>query len=94
VLGDGELSRALTVRAQKFSKSAAEKIRAAGGTVVELDERGRIRETPAETPAPAPNAPKAPKAKKPEATEAPAGDAKPKKAKKKDDGGGAGGAKG
>jgi|SoiMethySBSTD1v2_1073268.scaffolds.fasta_scaffold435173_3 large subunit ribosomal protein L15 len=91
VLGDGELSRALTVRAQKFSKSAAEKIRAAGGTVVELDERGRIRETPAETPAPAP---KAPKAKKPEASEAPAGDAKPKKAKKKDDGGGAGGAKG
>ena len=41
VLGDGELKRSLTVRAQKFSKSAAEKITAAGGTIVELDERGR-----------------------------------------------------
>jgi large subunit ribosomal protein L15 len=93
VLGDGELSHALTVRAQKFSKSAAEKIRAAGGTVVELDERGRVRETPAEAPAPAA---KAPKAKKPEASEAPAAEAaKPKKAKKKDEGGdGEGGAKG
>jgi large subunit ribosomal protein L15 len=30
VLGNGELSHALTVRAQKFSKSAADKIRAAG----------------------------------------------------------------
>lgn len=33
VLGDGDLTRALTVRAHKFSKSAAEKIAAAGGTV-------------------------------------------------------------
>lgn len=41
VLGQGELTRALTVRAQKFSQSAADKIRAAGGTVVLLDERGR-----------------------------------------------------
>lgn len=40
VLGNGDVKSALTVRAQKFSKSAAEKIRAAGGTVVELDERG------------------------------------------------------
>jgi len=31
VLGDGELTRALTVRADKFSKSASEKIAAAGG---------------------------------------------------------------
>lgn len=31
VLGDGELSKALTVKAHKFSKSAAEKISAAGG---------------------------------------------------------------
>ena len=50
VLGDGELTRALTVRAQKFSKSAAEKIRKAGGTVVELDRRGREKPPP-ETPA-------------------------------------------
>lgn len=31
VLGDGDLTRALTVRAHKFSKTAAEKIEAAGG---------------------------------------------------------------
>ena len=41
VLGNGELSKQLTVRAQKFSKSAAEKIAAAGGTVVRIDARGR-----------------------------------------------------
>ena len=40
VLGNGKLERRLTVRAQKFSASAAEKIRAAGGTTVLLDERG------------------------------------------------------
>lgn len=51
VLGNGDLTHALTVRAQKFSKSAAEKIRAAGGTVVELDSQGRVRETPVEAPA-------------------------------------------
>jgi large subunit ribosomal protein L15 len=33
VLGDGELTTALTVRAHKFSKSAAEKITKAGGKV-------------------------------------------------------------
>jgi large subunit ribosomal protein L15 len=32
VLGDGEIDRALTVHAHAFSKSAAEKIAAAGGT--------------------------------------------------------------
>lgn len=32
VLGEGELDRALTVKVNKFSKSAAEKIIAAGGT--------------------------------------------------------------
>jgi large subunit ribosomal protein L15 len=31
ILGDGELSKALTVQAHKFSKSAVEKIEAAGG---------------------------------------------------------------
>jgi large subunit ribosomal protein L15 len=41
VLGTGELSRKLVVRAQKFSASARSKIEAAGGTVVELDELGR-----------------------------------------------------
>jgi large subunit ribosomal protein L15 len=33
VLGDGELDRALTVRAHKFSESARAKIEAAGGTI-------------------------------------------------------------
>lgn len=32
ILADGELSKALTVHAHKFSKAAAEKITAAGGT--------------------------------------------------------------
>ena len=41
VLGNGELSRKLTVRAQKFSSSAADKIRQAGGEVVLLDAQGR-----------------------------------------------------
>ena len=43
VLGTGEVGRRLTVRAQKFSKSAEEKIRAAGGTIVHLDAKGRER---------------------------------------------------
>lgn len=41
VLGNGELKRRLTVRAQKFTKSAEEKIKAAGGTVVLIDAHGR-----------------------------------------------------
>ncbi|MBK7878029.1 MAG: 50S ribosomal protein L15 [Planctomycetes bacterium] len=41
VLGDGELKKKLTVRAQKFSKTAAEKIQKAGGSVVLLEESGR-----------------------------------------------------
>ena len=32
ILGNGELSKPLTIKANKFSKSAAEKIAAAGGT--------------------------------------------------------------
>ena len=32
ILGDGEITKAITVRAHKFSKSAEEKLRAAGGT--------------------------------------------------------------
>jgi large subunit ribosomal protein L15 len=41
VLGNGTLERKLTVRAPKFTKSALEKITAAGGAVVLLDDRGR-----------------------------------------------------
>lgn len=33
ILGDGELTKALTVKAHKFSKSAQEKIEKAGGTI-------------------------------------------------------------
>ena len=33
VLGNGDLTKTLTVKAQKFTKSAVEKIKAAGGTV-------------------------------------------------------------
>lgn len=36
ILGDGELTTRLTVRAHKFSASARQKIEAAGGTVIEL----------------------------------------------------------
>ena len=36
ILGDGELSRALTVKAHCFSKTAAEKIEAAGGSATVL----------------------------------------------------------
>lgn len=41
VLGNGKLERKLTVRAQKFSKSALEKIQQAGGSAVVLDAQGR-----------------------------------------------------
>jgi large subunit ribosomal protein L15 len=44
VLGNGEIKAKVTVRAQKFSAAAAEKIRAAGGETVLLDERGREKE--------------------------------------------------
>jgi large subunit ribosomal protein L15 len=36
VLGDGELTVALQVSAHKFSKSATDKIQAAGGTTTEV----------------------------------------------------------
>jgi len=41
VLGNGKLEKKLTVRAQKFSKSALEKIQQAGGAAVVLDGQGR-----------------------------------------------------
>ncbi len=36
ILGNGELTKALTVHAHKFSASARQKIEAAGGTIVEV----------------------------------------------------------
>lgn len=41
LLGNGDVTAKLTVRAQKFSKSAQEKIEQAGGSVVILDNLGR-----------------------------------------------------
>jgi large subunit ribosomal protein L15 len=38
ILGDGELTVALTVKAAAFTKSAKEKIEAAGGSVVISEE--------------------------------------------------------
>ena len=43
VLGNGNLSKKLTVRAHKFSKSAEEKIKAAGGEVVTLQKQGHAK---------------------------------------------------
>jgi large subunit ribosomal protein L15 len=40
VLGNGDLSRKLTVKAHRFSKSAREKIEAAGGKVEVLQSAG------------------------------------------------------
>ncbi len=44
ILGDGELTKKLTVSAHRFSKSAEEKIEKAGGTVIKL----AAKKTPAE----------------------------------------------
>jgi len=48
VLGQGELGRALTVKAHHFSASAAEKIRAAGGTVEVIAGKPRAAKASAE----------------------------------------------
>jgi large subunit ribosomal protein L15 len=37
ILGDGELTKAITIHAHKFSKSAREKIEKAGGTCVTIE---------------------------------------------------------
>lgn len=44
ILGDGEITKKLTIQAHRFSKSAAEKITAAGGTIEKL----AAKRTPAE----------------------------------------------
>lgn len=43
VLGDGELTRPITVRAHKFSRTAIEKIQAAGGKVEFLTAAAAVR---------------------------------------------------
>lgn len=70
VLATGEIDRALTITANRFSMTAKEKIAAAGGTVIELD-------APEEEPEEAPKPKKAKaKAKRPEAEEEPEAAAK------------------
>jgi len=43
VLGNAELSKALTVTAHRFSKGAREKIEAAGGTVAIVPKREKVQ---------------------------------------------------
>ena len=50
ILGDGDLSRKLTVSAHKFSKSAQAKIEKAGGTCVILSTRAAAADSETTTP--------------------------------------------
>ena len=56
VLGEGELTKKLTVTAERFSASARQKIEAAGGTVNELDP-APVKKQPAPQPEKAAKAP-------------------------------------
>ena len=71
ILGNGDLQRKLIVRAQKCSSSAAEKILAAGGQIIAIDDRGRDLEGQ-EAPAAATNDATEPTEASAEADEAPA----------------------
>ncbi len=51
ILGSGELKKAITVKAHVFSASAAEKIKAAGGTVEVIERAKKAEAAPAETQA-------------------------------------------
>jgi large subunit ribosomal protein L15 len=53
ILGSGDLTRAITVKAHVFSASAAEKIKAAGGTVEVIERAKKEEAAPAETKKPA-----------------------------------------
>jgi len=50
VLAAGELTKALSVRAHRFSATAREKIEAAGGIVIETSERKQKRDRTAKSP--------------------------------------------
>lgn len=78
ILGDGELSGAITVQAHRFSKSAQEKIEKAGGKAELLPDAPPVKPKPA--PRPKPEVKAAPEAK----AETKAGtEAKPDKKKQK-----------
>jgi large subunit ribosomal protein L15 len=53
ILGHGDLTKKLSVTAHRFSKSAREKIEAAGGTAVALREEKKRKPKKARTPKPA-----------------------------------------
>ena len=87
ILGDGELKVALTVRAHKFSKSAQEKITAAGGKIEILGAVPVEPPKPRKPQAPAPETKAAPEAKaeaKADAKPQAKAEAKPKKKKEKE----------
>lgn len=73
ILGDGELTKKLSVSAHRFSRVAREKIEAAGGSVVELRPgRAAAAEAPAavDVPAPVADAPDEVEAQEPAADDA------------------------
>ncbi len=51
ILGNGELTRKLTVRAHKFSASARQKIEAAGGQVIEIPMKTTVKTKRGKQPA-------------------------------------------
>jgi large subunit ribosomal protein L15 len=69
VLGEGELTKKLSVTAHSFSKSAVEKIEAAGGTITRLREPVQRKKKKHKAAAPT--------AEEPEASEAPEADESP-----------------
>jgi large subunit ribosomal protein L15 len=74
ILGDGTLTKKLSVKAHLFTKSAAEKIQKAGGAVEALLQRKpKVQKVPPAPKAGAPGAPEKPQApaKKPEKPAAP-----------------------
>ena len=81
ILGDGEISRAITVEAHRFTASAKQKIEAAGGKAVVVGEEAKPDAEPEKKPAAkaAKKAKPAAKAKEAEATKTEAKEEKPKK---------------
>ena len=71
ILGEGELTKKLSVTAHSFSKSAVEKIEAAGGTVIRLREPvvRKKKKHKASAPAPEADEPEVVEETEPEATE-------------------------
>jgi large subunit ribosomal protein L15 len=75
VLGNGELTKTLSVTAHAFSKSAVEKIEAAGGTVTRLREPVERKKKRHKTAAPAAEEPETEVEEQADESEAPAADA-------------------